>query len=92
MAARGKMPTRVIVSGAAPPFRYVRSMFIINVLTTTPFNSSSWLSHQILGAGDLVNRTALARFLALCQFKYGGIAKAPGEHPGSVIARAKNRV
>lgn len=24
----------------------------------------------------------MARFLASCQFKYGGIAKAPGEHPG----------
>lgn len=41
------------------------------------------LSIQILGAGDLVNRTALAAFLARCQFKYGGIAKAPRENPGS---------
>ncbi|GLB38600.1 putative terpenoid cyclases protein prenyltransferase [Lyophyllum shimeji] len=36
---------------------------------------------QILGAGDLVDARALAMFLANCQFKYGGLAKAPGEHP-----------
>ncbi|KAH0586009.1 hypothetical protein H2248_007286 [Termitomyces sp. 'cryptogamus'] len=36
---------------------------------------------HILGAGDLVDTLSLARFLASCQFKYGGIAKAPGEHP-----------
>ncbi|KAF8903087.1 terpenoid cyclases/protein prenyltransferase alpha-alpha toroid [Gymnopilus junonius] len=34
---------------------------------------------KILGAGDLVDADALASFLARCQFKYGGIAKAPGE-------------
>jgi prenyltransferase beta subunit len=44
---------------------------------------SSGVVIQILGAGDLVNRTALATFLARCQFKYGGIAKAPRENPGS---------
>ncbi|KAF8073552.1 terpenoid cyclases/protein prenyltransferase alpha-alpha toroid [Lyophyllum atratum] len=36
---------------------------------------------QILGASDLVDASALAMFLGSCQFKYGGIAKAPGEHP-----------
>ncbi|KAG6888407.1 hypothetical protein C0995_008411 [Termitomyces sp. Mi166 len=36
---------------------------------------------HILGAGDLVDTHNLARFLASCQFKYGGISKAPGEHP-----------
>ncbi|KAG7088839.1 hypothetical protein E1B28_012794 [Marasmius oreades] len=36
---------------------------------------------KILGAGDLVDSSSLARFISECQFKYGGIAKAPGEHP-----------
>ncbi|TFK40478.1 terpenoid cyclases/protein prenyltransferase alpha-alpha toroid [Crucibulum laeve] len=36
---------------------------------------------KILGASDLVDANSLATFLARCQFKYGGIAKAPGEHP-----------
>ncbi|KAH7919069.1 terpenoid cyclases/Protein prenyltransferase [Leucogyrophana mollusca] len=38
-------------------------------------------SLSILGDGDLVNESALASFLGSCQFKFGGIAKAPGEHP-----------
>jgi len=37
---------------------------------------------QILGAAELVDRAALTSFLGNCQFKYGGIAKAPGEHAG----------
>ena len=37
---------------------------------------------QILGQGDLVNERAMADFLANCQFKFGGLAKAPGERPG----------
>ncbi|KAH9480384.1 Geranylgeranyl transferase type-1 subunit beta [Psilocybe cubensis] len=36
---------------------------------------------KILGAGDLVDSDKLAAFLARCQFKYGGISKAPGENP-----------
>ncbi|KAF9005545.1 terpenoid cyclases/protein prenyltransferase alpha-alpha toroid [Cyathus striatus] len=36
---------------------------------------------KILGASELVDASALARFLATCQFKFGGISKAPGEHP-----------
>jgi len=36
---------------------------------------------QILGASEFINTQGLARFLADCQFKYGGIAKFPGEHP-----------
>ncbi|KAF9649787.1 terpenoid cyclases/Protein prenyltransferase [Thelephora ganbajun] len=35
---------------------------------------------QILGATELVDATALALFLGNCQFRFGGIAKAPGEH------------
>ncbi|KAF9068590.1 terpenoid cyclases/protein prenyltransferase alpha-alpha toroid [Rhodocollybia butyracea] len=38
-------------------------------------------SLKILGAGDLVDSRSLASFLASCQFRFGGIAKAPGEHP-----------
>lgn len=37
---------------------------------------------QILGAAELVDRAALTSFLGSCQFKFGGIAKAPGEHAG----------
>ncbi|KAK0185654.1 terpenoid cyclases/protein prenyltransferase alpha-alpha toroid [Armillaria mellea] len=36
---------------------------------------------QILGARELVNMRGLGQFLSSCQFKYGGIAKTPGEHP-----------
>ena len=39
-------------------------------------------TRQILGAGDLVDEQAMADFLERCQFKYGGLAKAPGEKPG----------
>jgi len=35
---------------------------------------------DILGKNDLVDREGNAAFLASCQFKYGGIAKAPAEH------------
>ncbi|KAF8494461.1 terpenoid cyclases/protein prenyltransferase alpha-alpha toroid, partial [Russula emetica] len=35
----------------------------------------------ILGVGDLLDARALGLFLAQCQYKFGGIAKAPGEHP-----------
>ena len=31
---------------------------------------------------ELVNVPALLRFIAGCQFKYGGICKAPGESAG----------
>jgi len=34
----------------------------------------------IIGRKDLVNSVALASFLGECQFKFGGIAKSPGEH------------
>ncbi|KAI0759362.1 terpenoid cyclases/Protein prenyltransferase [Trametes elegans] len=36
---------------------------------------------SILDAGDLVDERAMADFLARCQFKFGGLAKAPGENP-----------
>lgn len=38
-------------------------------------------SLKILDAGDLVDSFSLARFISECQFKFGGIAKAPGENP-----------
>ncbi|PPQ66383.1 hypothetical protein CVT24_007212 [Panaeolus cyanescens] len=34
---------------------------------------------KILGAGKFVDRYSMVEFLGRCQFKYGGIAKAPGE-------------
>ena len=37
---------------------------------------------QILGATELVGNIALASFLGDRQFKYDGIANAPGERPG----------
>ncbi|KAG1743173.1 terpenoid cyclases/protein prenyltransferase alpha-alpha toroid [Suillus paluster] len=38
-------------------------------------------SLHVLGASDLVDKAAMSSFIASCQFKYGGIAKIPGEHP-----------
>jgi len=38
-------------------------------------------SLKILGAEQFVNVKANAEFLRECQFKFGGIAKAPGDHP-----------
>ncbi|KAF6755843.1 geranylgeranyltransferase type I [Ephemerocybe angulata] len=34
---------------------------------------------KILGAGNLFDSTRMAEYLASCQFKFGGIAKVPGE-------------
>ena len=44
------------------------------------------LCFQILGAGDLVDERALVAFLTDCQFKFGGISKAPGERPGWLLS------
>ncbi|KAH8086008.1 terpenoid cyclases/Protein prenyltransferase [Cristinia sonorae] len=41
----------------------------------------SGASLHILGASGLVDNRALATFLSTCQFKFGGIAKAPEERP-----------
>jgi len=41
----------------------------------------SGASLELLGAKDLIDSSALATFLARCQYKFGGIAKSPGEHP-----------
>ncbi|KAJ7119860.1 terpenoid cyclases/protein prenyltransferase alpha-alpha toroid [Mycena epipterygia] len=40
--------------------------------------SEHWL---ILGAQDKLDAYAFTQFLAACQFPFGGIAKAPGQHP-----------
>lgn len=40
---------------------------------------------QILDAGEFIDSDALASFLGECQFKFGGIAKAPGERSGTTI-------
>lgn len=42
---------------------------------------------QLLGAAELVDNIALASYLGNCQFRFGGIAKAPGEHAGLDISR-----
>ncbi|KAJ6477181.1 terpenoid cyclases/protein prenyltransferase alpha-alpha toroid [Mycena vitilis] len=36
---------------------------------------------QILGAQDKINDYAFTQFIAACQFPFGGLAKAPGQHP-----------
>ncbi|KAF8558261.1 terpenoid cyclases/Protein prenyltransferase [Imleria badia] len=38
-------------------------------------------SLTILGAREFVCEWALSKFIASCQFKFGGISKAPKEHP-----------
>jgi len=38
-------------------------------------------SLDIIGEKAIVNNTALASFVAQCQYKFGGIAKAPEEDP-----------
>ncbi|KAJ7578740.1 terpenoid cyclases/protein prenyltransferase alpha-alpha toroid [Mycena floridula] len=43
----------------------------------------------ILGAQDLFDANGICRFIAECQFKYGGIAKAPRDHPGMYNFRSK---
>ncbi|PSR72010.1 hypothetical protein PHLCEN_2v12114 [Hermanssonia centrifuga] len=35
----------------------------------------------MLGAGDLIDSAALAEFLFKCQFKFGGVRKAPEGSP-----------
>jgi geranylgeranyl transferase type-1 subunit beta len=69
---RKRMP--VIVSGAVLRSRYPIILFPQNTLAITV--------SQMLGADEFVDTHSLASFLASCQFKYGGIAKATGEHPG----------
>jgi len=38
---------------------------------------------QILGGHELVDLPALVKFIGACQFKFGGIAKSPGDNPGT---------
>ncbi|KAG8214671.1 terpenoid cyclases/protein prenyltransferase alpha-alpha toroid [Butyriboletus roseoflavus] len=39
-------------------------------------------SLSILGAREFVCEWSLSKFITSCQFKFGGISKAPKEHPG----------
>ena len=76
--ARTSCQTRVMGSGAAPRSPYAapaHSLFIPSYVGLS----------QILGAGELLDAHALGAFLAQCQFKFGGIGKAPGEHPGKKL-------
>ena len=73
----------VTVSGVEERFRY--SIFpdpTLRIALDEP-------SEQILRVTDLVDNMALASFLGDCQFKYGGIAKASGEHPGGVTISSR---
>jgi hypothetical protein len=40
---------------------------------------------QLLGGGHLVDNDANTTFLSACQYKYGGIAKEPGETAGEPL-------
>ncbi len=57
-------------------------MILINCSHGAPNVAPRFFADQILGAGDLLDAPALGAYLAQCQFKFGGISKAPGEHPG----------
>ncbi|KAG6845616.1 hypothetical protein H0H87_006669 [Tephrocybe sp. NHM501043] len=65
----------------------VASLHLIPGLSAPPLTPAErqksiyWLLSNHHSSGDLVDTHNLASFLASCQFKYGGIAKAPGEHP-----------
>lgn len=48
------------------------------------------LDAQILKMDHLVEAKALASFLADCQFKFGGISKCQGEHPGKCSVMPSN--
>ena len=88
-AGRASPRTRATVSGAALHYTYVPSSPLLS--PRFPFLRVIWHAEcdadppQILGAGDLVDRRAMVDFLADCQFKFGGLAKAPGERPGTFL-------
>ena len=54
----------------------------IQTIQYYPLDFDNFYTIKILGAKEFIDTIGLAKFLANCQFKYGGIAKAPGEHPG----------
>jgi hypothetical protein len=70
----GKMQTPAIVSGVVRHWKWDHHYVWPWSLTKRS---------QILGAYELVNSESLVSFLNRCQFKYGGICKAPGENPGT---------
>lgn len=55
-------------------------------VSTVLMNADPSSEKQILGASDLVDADANAEFIGRCQFKFGGIAKMPGERPGACNA------
>lgn len=67
------------VSGVERRSRYFIPSFLTECLLRIP--------EQLLGAAELVDDTALASFLASCQFRFGGIAKAPGERAGLFLSQ-----
>jgi hypothetical protein len=82
MAEQRKRRTHVIASGVEHLLRFVVHLVARSLI------SDGVDPYQLLGAKDLVDTSALASFLARCQFKFGGIAKSPGEHPGKRISHS----
>lgn len=77
---RTKMQMHVIASGAVQLSKYASEIYFYHRLIL----NDALFSHpvQILGAKHLADSDALCKFIASCQFKFGGISKTPGEHPG----------
>jgi len=76
VAGQIRKQTRVIAFGVAHhSTSVILSVYFLVFLTNFFF--------KILGAKEFVDAIGLGRFLAGCQFKFGGISKAPGEHPGT---------
>ncbi|KAI5989106.1 terpenoid cyclases protein prenyltransferase [Pisolithus albus] len=46
-------------------------------------------SISILEAKGLVSELSIVSYIASCQFKFGGIAKFPGDHPGKLFPNLK---
>jgi hypothetical protein len=70
--------THVIASGVALPSRHVT--YLACLLSLLVYSN---LDDQLLGVSELLDTASLVSFLAQCQFKFGGIAKAPDENPGT---------
>src|ERR1700743_2345263 len=82
---RAQMP--VTASGAEGRFRYPALSYLSECLLRTPT-----VPEQLLGAAELVDNIALASFLGDCQFRFGGIAKAPEQHAGLYLSQSTMRV
>lgn len=64
------------------PFRFLCISMAIYALTTFA---------KILNSDESVNSDANTEFLSACQFKFGGIAKQPGDTPGQSCSSAHPR-